>query len=154
MNDEKLTRSTIERCMTEIQLALDRGIATAGSADVFLATMPARWVRALLDHLPTLAGPWRVTDMRRGEVTQMERAGWGGEPIAVVKRRGISSWSAFVGNTLIEASESEEAGSINWPTCDAARAACDAHMAREGVLLDDLGEAALASGVHNAPGDH
>lgn len=137
MTDQTLTQSTIERCMAELQNALDRGIGAAGSADDFVCTMHTRWVRVLLKSLPTLAGPWHVTDMRRGETTRMERAGWGGEPIAVVKRRGKSSWSAFVGNTLIEAPESEGAGSINWPTCDAAQIACDARMASDGVRLGD-----------------
>jgi hypothetical protein len=136
-SDGRLMRATVQRRMETITIALGEGIAAAGDADAFLGEMPIRYVRLLLEHLPTLAGPWRVVDMRRGEATRMERIGWGGEPIAVVKRRGASSWSAFVGNALIEAPSSDESGSINWPTCDAARAACDEHMAREGVLLDD-----------------
>lgn len=110
---------------------------------------PVTLVRALLDGLPTLAGPWRVTDMRDGEPTRLVRDGHRDEPIAVVRRqsqgkRARPRWIAFVGDAMVSPEpahdENGDAMPIDWADSEFAQAACDTRLVEDGVMLcDDSG---------------
>lgn len=125
----------------------NHGVPRAVSADSALGAMDPALVRLLLEHLPTLAEPWRVVDMRDGEPTKLVRDGYGGEAIATVTRRSQGKrarprWAAFVGVHLVSPCDGDGADvvvgmPIDWSTCEEAQAACDSHLRHEGVTVID-----------------
>lgn len=123
------------------------GVPREVSAESVLGVASPWLVRCLLDHLPTLAEPWRVTDMRDGEPTRLVRDGWQG-PIATVRRhgqgkRGRPRWTAHVGDTVVSPPETDEHGDampIDWSTLAEAQAACDRQLVESGVVLVETRE--------------
>lgn len=93
-------------------------------------------VEKLLEHLPTLAGPWEVTDTKNRAPTRAVRIGWRGEPIADVRKRG-SVWAARVGDALVEHAPDDCSLSVFWPSFDAAKSACDDRLLADGVKFKD-----------------
>lgn len=122
----------------------EHGVPRAVSAESALGAMPPALVTLLLDHMPTLAMPWHVTDMRDGEPTRLVRDGYR-DVIATVRRvgqgkRGRPRWTAFVGNELVSPPPTDENGDampIDWATCEEAQAACDARLRESGVTIVD-----------------
>jgi hypothetical protein len=118
------------------------GVPRAVSAESALASMSPALVTLLLDHMPTLAMPWRVTDMRDGEPTRLVRDGYR-DVIASVRRvsqgkRGCPRWTAFVGNEVISPPPIDDLGNampIDWSTCEEAQAACDANLRESGITI-------------------
>lgn len=137
----------LDRALEEyIAEVIDHHSPREVAADVALREMPPRLVRTLLDAMPTLAGPWRVTDMRDGEPTRLVRDGYM-DTIATVRRhgqgrRGRPRWTAYVGDDLVSPPDVDENGDampIDWSTCEEAQAACDHRLREGGVLLEEVG---------------
>lgn len=120
------------------------GVPREVSAESILGDMPTRLVHLLLECMPTIAGPWRITDMRDGEPTRMVRDGYQ-DRIAEVKRhgtgkRGRPRWTAFVGDSLVSPPDVDENGDampIDWSTLEEAQVACDEELRKSGVRLED-----------------
>ena len=93
-------------------------------------------VATLLDYLPTIAGPWEVTDTRARAPARAVRIGWQGQPIAEVRKRG-NAWSARVGDAFVEHAPDDTALSVFWPTYESAIAACDDRLIADGVKFKD-----------------
>lgn len=121
------------------------GVPRDVSAESVLGAMPPRLVQLLLDHMPTLAHPWRVTDMRDGEPTKVVRDGYDGV-IASVSRKGYGKrarprWVAFVGDSIVSPPDVDENGDpmpIDWSTLEEAQAACDAQLRADGVTIVEV----------------
>ncbi|MCH9836150.1 hypothetical protein K0U83_10840 [bacterium] len=142
----------VRRAIHELERALhDRVHEEAASgvpADVVLSTELAQcspwFTRTLLAHLPTLAEPWRIVDMRDGEPTKIVRDGCR-DVIASVRRvgqgkRGRPRWTAVVGDTVVSPPDVDERGDalpIDWSTREEAQAACDAQLRESGVVIVD-----------------
>lgn len=130
----------LEAYLTEEQA---HGVPREVSAESILGDMPTHLVHLLLEHMPTIAGPWRVTDMRDGEPTRMVRDGYQ-DRIAEVKRCGTGKrarprWAAFVGSALVSPPEVDENGDtmpIDWSTLEEAQDACDEELRKSGVRLE------------------
>lgn len=118
------------------------GVPRSVSAESVLGAMSPVLVQLLLDHMPTLAHPWRVTDMRDGEPTKVVRDGYD-DVIASVSRKGYGKrarprWVAFVGDSIVSPPDVDENGDpmpIDWSTLEEAQAACDTLLRRNGVVL-------------------
>lgn len=141
----------VSRLLHELEQALrahlDEEHAHGVPRDVAAETVlrsASPWLTRQLDHLPTLASPWRVVDMRDGSPTKLVRDGWR-DTIATVReerqRKGRPPrWSAFVGGQLVCPPDDSEY--VDWPTREAAQAACDAQLVESGVVLEQDGGAA------------
>lgn len=143
----------VEDALHELDVALrsyldeeeKHGVPREVSAESVLGSMSPALVTLLLDHMPTMAHPWRVVDMRDGEPTKLVRDGYQG-PIATVSRKGQGKrarprWVAFVGVSIVSPPAEDEAGDpmpIDWSTLEEAQAACDAQLRSEGVTVLDL----------------
>jgi hypothetical protein len=122
----------------------ERHVPRDAAVDAALRTMRPGLVELLLEHMPTLAHPWRVVDMRDGEPTKLVRDGYRGT-IATVRRvgqgkRGRPRWTAFVGNEIVSPPDVDENGDampIDWSTREEAQAACDANLRDSGVTIVD-----------------
>ena len=118
------------------------GVPREVSAKSALGSCSSTLVSFLFDHLPTIAQPWRVVDMRDGEPTRLVREGYHGV-IATVKRvgqgkRGRPRWVAFVGADVVSPPEVDEHGGampIDWSTMEDAQEAVDARLRSEGVTV-------------------
>lgn len=121
------------------------GVPRGASAESILGECSPWLVQTLLDHLPTLAHPWRVVDMRDGEPTKLVRDGYLGV-IATVRRQGQGKrarprWVAFVGDSMVSPDPTDENGDampIDWSTAEEAQAACDALLRSDGVTVLDV----------------
>lgn len=121
------------------------GVPRDVSAESALGSCSPWLTKCLLDHLPTLALPWRVVDMRDGEPTKLVRDGYI-DVIASVRRVGQGKrarprWMAFVGNSLalpLDVDDEGNAMPIDWSTMEEAQAACDAHLRRAGVTIVEV----------------
>lgn len=108
----------------------------------------AMWaVKLLSAHMPVIASPWAVTDMRHGEPTRYARSSCvDGATIACVRRvsqgkRARPRWSAIVGTTDVVSPEPDrdENGDlmpIDWSTVEEAQRACDARLREMSVRLE------------------
>lgn len=120
------------------------GVPSDVSAESILGECSPWLVQTLLDHLPTLAHPWRVVDMRDGEPTKLVRDGYR-DVIATVRRvghgrRGRPRWTAFVGDSMVSPDPTDENGDsmpIDWSTLEEAKSACDAQLRGSGVTVLD-----------------
>jgi len=121
------------------------GVPRDVSAESALGSCSPWLTKCLLDHLPTLALPWRVIDMRNGEPTKLVRDGYM-DVIASVRRVGQGKrarprWTAFVGNSLVSPPDVDDEGNvmpIDWSTMEEAQAACDAQLRRDGVTIVEV----------------
>ena len=121
------------------------GVPRDVSAESALGSCSPWLTKCLLDHLPTLALPWRVVDMRDGEPTKLVRDGYI-DVIASVRRVGQGKrarprWVAFVGDSIVSPPDVDDEGNvmpIDWSTMEEAQAACDAHLRRAGVTIVEV----------------
>lgn len=121
------------------------GVPRDVSAESALGSCSPWLVKTLLDNLPTLAHPWRVTDMRDGEPTRLVRDGWK-DVIATVRRVGQGKrarprWVAFVGDEMVSPPDTDENGDampIDWSTMEEAQAACDRNLREGGVTIVEV----------------
>lgn len=134
----------VEAAVLELEAALraylteetPHGVPEDVSAESVLGIASPWLTRKLLDHLPTLAEPWRVVDMRDGEPTRLARSGYHGD-IATVRRQGRRApyrWAAWVGDGAVCPEDGEH---IDWPSLDEAQAECDRVLRRDGVTIVD-----------------
>lgn len=93
-------------------------------------------VDRLLEHLPTLAGPWEVTDTKNRQATRAVRIGWQGQPIAEVRKRS-TGWAARVGDAFVEHAPDDASLSVFWPSYESALAACDDRLIESGVKFKE-----------------
>lgn len=143
----------VESLILELETALRayldaeeaHGVPREVSAESVLGIASPWLTQTLLDHLPTLAHPWRVVDMRNGEPTKIVRDGYM-DVIASVRRVGQGKrarprWTAFVGNSLVSPPDVDDEGNvmpIDWSTMEEAQAACDAQLRRDGVTIVEV----------------
>lgn len=147
------TAAHVEDALIELDQALHKylaeeerhGVPREVSARSVLGSMSPALVTLLLDHMPTLAMPWRTTDMRDGEPTRLVRDGYR-DVIATVKRAGQGKrarprWTAFVGDEIVSPSPTDDDGNpmpIDWSTSEEAQAACDARLRESGVTIVEV----------------
>lgn len=143
----------VESLILELETALrayldeeeKHGVPREISSESVLGIASPWLTQTLLDHLPTLAHPWRVIDMRNGEPTRLVRDGYM-DVIASVRRvwqgkRARPRWTAFVGNSLVSPPDVDDEGNampIDWSTMEEAQAACDAQLRADGVTIVEV----------------
>jgi hypothetical protein len=144
----RLMRETVPQSIERMLVLAEQARAYmpdgyVGPREWALSMLPPDHVVLLLEYLPTTAGPWHVTDMRDGEPTRIVRDGYGGEPIATVRRVGQGKrarprWSAWVGSAVVSPESHDAAGDampIDWSTCEEAQAACDERLREQRVMF-------------------
>jgi hypothetical protein len=140
MNRERNVR--VSEAIVELEAALrdyldheatEHGVPREVSAESILGEASSWLTKTLIDHLPTIAGPWRVVDMVDGVPTRLVRDGLHGS-IASVRRVGrkVQRWTAWVGDAGVFPDDSEH---VDWASQEEAQAACDARLKADGVVI-------------------